>query len=103
MKRKTKRMKIIQNVGYEQPDFSHFRSMDIWQSASDYNEFLSSGWIGRYVENQHPEYPGAYPNGQFPHQLAIELGWQTSLLFTGNYSFPSFIANNPEHFQEIIN
>ena len=37
------RLKIIQNVGYEQPDFSHFRSMDIWQSASDYDEFLNSG------------------------------------------------------------
>lgn len=34
------RMKIIQNVGYEKPDFSHFRSMDIWQSASDYSEYL---------------------------------------------------------------
>ena len=30
-----KRMKVIQNVGYEQPDFSHFRSMDIWQSAAE--------------------------------------------------------------------
>ena len=39
------RLKIIQNVGYEQPDFSHFRSMDIWQSASDYDEFLNSGWM----------------------------------------------------------
>lgn len=98
-----KRMKVIQNVGYENPDFSHFRSMDIWQSASDYNEYLASGWIGRYVENLHPEFPEGYPNEQYPHPLAVELGWQTSLMFTGNYSFPSFIANNPEHFQEIIN
>ena len=39
------RLKIIQNVGYEQPDFSHFRSMDIWQSASDSDEFLNSGGL----------------------------------------------------------
>lgn len=98
-----RRLKIIQNVGYEQPDFSHFRSMDIWQSASDYDQYLNSGWLGRYIENQHPEYPNQYPNSKYPHPLSIELGWQTSLLFTGESSFTSFIANDPTHFREIIN
>ncbi len=97
------RLKIIQNVGYEKPDFSHFRSMDIWQSASDYDQYLNSGWIGRYIENRHPEYPNNYPNNQYPHPLSVELGWQTSLLFTGDNSFTSFIANNPSDFREIIN
>ena len=98
-----RRMKIIQNVGYNKPDFSHFRSMDIWQSASDHDQYLTSGWIGRYMEKNHPSYPEQYPNSQYPHPLAIELGWQSSLAFTGQYSFPSFIVNNPENFQEIIN
>jgi len=98
-----KRMKIIQNVGYEQPDFSHFRSMDIWQSASDYNEFITSGWIGRYMEDRHPSFPANYPNQDYPHPLAVELGWQTSLMATGQYAFPSFTVNNPSHFREIIN
>jgi uncharacterized protein (DUF1501 family) len=98
-----KRMKIIQNVGYEQPDFSHFRSMDIWQSASDYNEFVTSGWVGRYLEDRHPNFPNNYPNETYPHPLAIELGHQTSLMLTGQYTFPSFTANNPSHFIEIIN
>ena len=98
-----KRMKIIQNVGYEQPDFSHFRSMDIWQSASDYNEFITSGWVGRYLEDRHPSFPDNYPNETYPHPLAIELGHQTSLMLTGQYTFPSFTANNPTHFSEIIN
>ena len=48
------RLKIIQNVGYPTPDFSHFRSMDIWQSASDSNEYLTSGWMARYIEDKHP-------------------------------------------------
>jgi len=98
-----KRMKIIQNVGYEVPDFSHFRSMDIWQSASDYDQFLSSGWIGRYIEKEHPGFPTQYPNEQFPHPLAIELGWSSSLTLLGQYSFPSYIVNNPENLVEIIN
>ncbi|MCH1596006.1 MAG: twin-arginine translocation pathway signal, partial [Flavobacteriaceae bacterium] len=77
-----KRMKVIQNVGYEQPDFSHFRSMDIWQSASDYDEFVTSGWVGRYLEDRHPNFPNNYPNETYPHPLAIELGHQTSLMLT---------------------
>ncbi len=44
-------MSIINNVGYPNPNRSHFRSMDIWQSASDSNQFLSTGWIGRYLDS----------------------------------------------------
>ena len=97
------RLKVIQNVGYNKPDFSHFRSMDIWQSASDNDQYLTSGWIGRYIESEHPNFPEQYPNNTYPHPLAIELGWQSSLAFTGQISFPSFIVNNPENFQEILN
>jgi uncharacterized protein (DUF1501 family) len=97
------RLKIIQNVGYPNPDFSHFRSMDIWQSASDSNQYLTSGWVARYIENQHPSYPEAYPSDAYPHPLAVEMGWQSSLLFTGQKSFTSFLARNPTNFQEIIN
>lgn len=96
-----KRLKIIQNVGYETPDFSHFRSMDIWESASDYNKFVTSGWMGRYIEDQHPEYPLSYPNNQYPDPLSIELG-APSLLLTAKNSFTSFVARNPEDFEEII-
>jgi uncharacterized protein (DUF1501 family) len=41
---------VINNVGYPNPDRSHFRSMDIWQSASDSNKYFSTGWIGRYLD-----------------------------------------------------
>ena len=44
-------MSIIKNVGYPNPNRSHFLSMDIWQSASDSNQFLSTGWIGRYLDS----------------------------------------------------
>ncbi len=45
-------MAILNNVGYPNPDRSHFRSMDIWQTASDSNEVLNSGWLGRYLDAQ---------------------------------------------------
>lgn len=41
---------ILNNVGYPNPNLSHFRSTDIWQTASDSNEYLQSGWIGRYLD-----------------------------------------------------
>lgn len=41
---------IINNVGYPNPDRSHFRSMDIWQTASDADRYVSSGWVGRYLD-----------------------------------------------------
>ena len=44
-------MSIINSVGYPNPDRSHFRSMDIWQTASDSNQFLTTGWIGRYLDS----------------------------------------------------
>jgi uncharacterized protein (DUF1501 family) len=44
-------MSIINGVGYPNPDRSHFRSMDIWQTASDSDQFLSTGWIGRYLDS----------------------------------------------------
>jgi uncharacterized protein (DUF1501 family) len=43
---------ILNSVGYPNPDRSHFRSMDIWQSASASNEYLSTGWLGRYLDAQ---------------------------------------------------
>ena len=42
---------VLNNVGYPNPDRSHFRSMDIWQTASGSDAYLSSGWIGRYLDS----------------------------------------------------
>lgn len=45
-------MAILNNVGYPNPDRSHFRSMDIWHSASQSNEYWNTGWVGRYLDAQ---------------------------------------------------
>jgi uncharacterized protein (DUF1501 family) len=41
---------IINSVGYPNPDLSHFRSMDIWQTASGSDQYKETGWIGRYLD-----------------------------------------------------
>jgi uncharacterized protein (DUF1501 family) len=42
---------IVQGVGYPNPNRSHFRSTEIWQTASDSEKFEKYGWIGRYFDN----------------------------------------------------
>ena len=44
-----RKLAIVRGVGYPQPDHSHFRSMDIWQTASP-SEPVSTGWIGRWLD-----------------------------------------------------
>jgi uncharacterized protein (DUF1501 family) len=44
-----RQLAIVRGVGYPKPDHSHFRSMDIWQTASP-AEPVSTGWIGRWLD-----------------------------------------------------
>lgn len=43
---------IFNSVGYPNPDKSHFRSMDIWHTASNSSEYWNTGWVGRYLDAQ---------------------------------------------------
>ncbi len=67
---------IINSVGYPNPDRSHFRSMDIWQTASQSSEYWSSGWVGRYLDAQ--------CNGCDKPTQAIEIDDVLSLAMKGN-------------------
>ena len=42
---------VIQGVGYENPNHSHFESMDIWHSCQRKEERSSAGWLGRYLDS----------------------------------------------------
>src|SRR2546421_12720732 len=44
-------LSIVQGVGYPNPKRSHFRSTEIWQTASDANKVEKYGWLGRYFDN----------------------------------------------------
>ncbi len=51
---KSCQMAVALGVGYPGPNFSHFRSIDIWDTASGFNEFLSEGWISRLFAEARP-------------------------------------------------
>ena len=67
-------LSILNNVGYPNPVRSHFRSMDIWQTASDSDEYLQSGWLGRYLDK----------HGKKPYN-ALEMDEQLSLAMKGEH------------------
>jgi uncharacterized protein (DUF1501 family) len=71
-------LSILNNVGYPNPDRSHFRSMDIWHTASQSNEYWNSGWLGRYLDAQ--------CNGCSKPTQALELDDVLSLALKGEQS-----------------
>jgi uncharacterized protein (DUF1501 family) len=65
---------VVQSVGYANPNLSHFRATDIWLTASDSNQTLTSGWLGRYLDSEYPGFPASYPTAEMPDPLAIQIG-----------------------------
>lgn len=65
---------MIRGVGYPNPNRSHFRSTDIWQTASDANRVEGHGWVGRYFD--------ACCSGE-PSPSGIAIGKEEPLAFVG--------------------
>jgi uncharacterized protein (DUF1501 family) len=68
------KLNIVQAVGYPDPNFSHFRATDIWMSGSDADKNVTTGWTGRYLASEYPNYPVGYPNDTMRDPLAIQIG-----------------------------
>ncbi len=88
------RLGIVQNVGYPNPNRSHFRSTEIWESASDSDRFVSTGWIGRFLDNTCSGAPGIPANGAEPDPLAVHLGSEVPQSFLAAPT-PSPFARHP--------
>ncbi len=95
--------KLIQAVGYPQPNFSHFRATDIWMSASNSNQEVYSGWAGRYLNYEFPNFPEGYPNSTMPDPLAIQIGSTTTLTTQGTAVNMGMSITNPTNFYNLIN
>lgn len=93
-------MKIVNGVGYENHNLSHFRSSDIIDSASDQNQVVDSGWVGRYLNDCFPDFLTNAPE----HPPAVQIAGGGSILFGGgadsvdNYSLT---VSSPEQLFEI--
>lgn len=92
-------MKVINGVGYPEQNYSHFRSSDIWSSASSSEEVVQSGWIARYGEEVYPDYT-LHPPTDPP---AVQIGGASSLLFTGEHNAKvGFEAFSAEQLLDIV-
>ncbi len=80
---------IVQGVGYPNPDRSHFRSMEIWHTASESDEYLGHGWIGRYFDN--------CCDGEARPQAGMAVGAERPQAFEGAKGF-GVAAENPRRF-----
>ena len=74
---------VINNVGYPNPNRSHFRATDIWHTASDSHQYLQTGWIGRYLD----------AHGKAPYN-ALEIDDSLSLALKGQHT-NGIAMNNP--------
>ncbi len=86
---------ILNAVGYPNQNRSHFRSADIWHTASDSEEYLTTGWIGRMLDKDYSEYPAGYPNPEYPHPFALTIGKIVSENCQGAYSNYSLALEDP--------
>ena len=89
---------VVQGVGYPNPNRSHFRSTDIWMTASDADEFLTHGWLGRYLETQLSGSPDALPE----HPLAVDIGPVLSLALLGKNGAMGIALRNPRQFVYLV-
>ena len=83
------KLKVVQNVGYQNQNRSHFRSTDIWKSGSGASEYLQTGWLGRYFDKKYPGFPEDYPNAECTDPFAITIGSlvsETCQGSSGNFS-----------------
>lgn len=98
------KLALVQNVAYANLNGSHFRSRDVWFMGGDYDEYLSSGWMGRYLEYYYPNYPDAYPSSEMPDPLALEIGSGLSLAFHRGNGIPAALGiQDPVAFYNLIN
>jgi uncharacterized protein (DUF1501 family) len=97
------KVKIIQSVGYPQPNFSHFRATDIWLTGADSNVVLDTGWAGRYLSQEYTNYPVGYPNTIMPDPLAIQIGSTISPAMQGPAVSMGLAITDPNNFYNLIN
>ncbi len=64
---------VLNSVGYPNPDRSHFRSMDIWQSGSGADQVVSTGWLGRYLDSDCPDCQRPYNALEVDDTLSLAL------------------------------
>ncbi len=76
---------VVPNVGYPNPNRSHFKSMDVWETASPPERVGKTGWVGRYFDSECKAVDSP--------MLGLRIGEQAALTLTGDRSGVATFAN----------
>lgn len=99
------RMAVVQGVSYKNNNGSHFRGRDISFMGGSFDDYFSSGWVGRYLQQEFAPktYPAEFPNADMLDPLAIEMGSDVSLIFHQDGNIPTSISiNDPKGFADLV-
>lgn len=95
------RMAIVEGIGYDQPNLSHFRSEDIWLSGinpkTNNNLRLLEGWLGRYFSLKIPNFPLEIPE----HPISITIDGTVPLLFKSEKGDMGIALTDPNEFYQL--
>ncbi len=97
------KLAVLYSVGYPQPNQSHFRSTDIWLTGADSDQYLTTGWTGRFLSSTYENFPNGYPNATMPDPLAIQIGSVISTTFMGPGGFTAMAVPTDIDFYNLIN
>lgn len=110
------RMSVIQGVSYYNNNGSHFRGRDISFMGGSFDDYFSSGWVGRYLKEAYlkenfpgKSYPKDFPvkppaNPEMLDPLAIEMGSNVSLIFHQEGNIPMSVSiTDPDGFNRLVN
>lgn len=91
---------IVENLGYDRMNLSHFAGTEIWNTASGgtKDSYLNTGWIGRYLQQEFPDFPDTLPSDP----PAIEISPATSSIFTVLGASIGMSLTNPEEFYQLV-
>lgn len=103
------KVRILQSVGYPDFNFSHFTATDIWQEALQNTQQTDSGipgvpttgWLGRFLDQEYPGFPNGYPNAQFPDPPAIQLGNVVSGALQGSGGVDGLAISSASDFYQL--
>jgi uncharacterized protein (DUF1501 family) len=95
------KLALVQGVSYPNPNLSHFRATDIWMTGSDYNQYLSTGWAGRYLQAEFPTYPDNIGTMQDP--LAIQIGATVAIALQSDKESMGIAIQDPNTFYSLVN
>jgi len=97
------KLAVLQSVGYPFPDGSHFRSTDIWLTGADSDQYLDTGWTGRFLADTYANFPVGYPNEAMPDPLAIQIGSVISPVFMAQTGTTAMAVPTDTAFYDLIN